>query len=75
MLFGMCQNPVMLFCDNVPPESVECECLCVSARVYAWLRLSVPLVVRSTPLPGPRPSQRVTRGGMQLTSNHTRVTT
>ena len=73
---GMCQNPVMLFWDNVPPESVECGCesLCVSARLCAWLRLSVPLVVRSAPLSGPHPSQMMTRGGMQLTSNHTRVT-
>ena len=71
---GMCQNLVMLFWDNVPPESVECGCLCVSVRLCAWLRLSVPLVVRSAPLSGPHPSQMMTRGGMQLTSNHTRVT-
>jgi len=43
---GMCQNPVMLFWDNVPLESVECGCLCVSARLCAWLRLFVPLAVR-----------------------------
>ena len=68
----MCQNPVMLFRESVPSESV------VGAResvhVCAWLRLSVPLVVRSALLPGPHPSQMMTRGGLQLTSNHTRVT-
>ena len=46
----------------------------MSARLCAWLRLSVPLAVRSAPLSGPHPSQMVTRGGLQLTSNHTRVT-
>ena len=72
---GMCQNPVMLFRDSVPSESVvERESLCMSARLCAWLRLSVPLMVRSALLSGPRSSQMVTRGGLQLTSNHTRVT-
>jgi len=47
----------------------------MSVRLCAWLRLSVPLAVRSAPLSGPRPSQMMTRGGMQLASNHTRVTT
>ena len=71
---GMCQDPVRLFRDSVPTESVGCGCLCVSARLCAWLRLSVPLVVRSAPLSGPHPSQMMTRGGMRLASNHTRVT-
>ena len=43
-------------------------------HVCAWLRLSVPLVVRSVLLSGPHPAQKMTRGGLQLTSNHTRVT-
>ena len=46
----------------------------VSVRLCAWLRLSVPLAVRSAPLSGPHPSQMMTRGGIRLTSNHTRVT-
>ena len=66
---GMCQNPVMLFRESVPSESAM-----GSVRVCAWLRLSVPLVVRSALLSGPHPSQMMTRGGLQLTSNHTRVT-
>ena len=37
--------------------------------VRACLRLSVPLMVRSAPLSGPRPSQMMTRGGMQLTTH------
>ena len=45
-----------------------------SAHVCAWLRLSVPLAVRSALLSGPHPSQMMTRGGLQLTSNHTRIT-
>ena len=52
----------------------ERESLRMSARLCAWLCLSVPLVVRSAPLSGPHPSQMVTRGGLQLTSNHTRAT-
>ena len=55
-------------------SSGERESLRMSARLCAWLRLSVPLVVRSAPLSGPHPSQMMTRGGLQLTSNHTRVT-
>ena len=51
----------------------ERESLCMSARLCAWLRLSVPLVVWSAPLSGPHPSQKMPRGGLQLTSNHTRV--
>jgi len=58
-LSGMCQNPVALFCGNIPPESVKRECL----------RLSVPLTAQSAPLSGPRPSQMMTRGGMQLTTH------
>ena len=58
-LSGMCQNPVVLFCGNVPPESVERECL----------RVSVPSAARSAPLSGLRPSQMMTRGGMQLTTH------
>ena len=58
-LSSMCQNPVALFCGNVPPESAKRECL----------RLSVPLTARSAPLSGPRPSQMMTCGGMQLTTH------
>ena len=76
---GMCQNPVVLFRESVPSESAMgsvrvCACLRLAAPVCAWLRLSVPSVVRSALLSGPHPSQMVTRGGLQLTSNHTRVT-
>ena len=35
----------------------------------------VPFTTRSAPLSWPRPSQMVTRGGMQLTPNRTRATT
>ena len=48
-------------------SSGERESLCMYARLCAWLRLSVPLVVRSALLSGPHPSQMMTRGGMQLT--------
>ena len=43
--------------------------------VGVWVFPSVPFTTRSAPLSGPRPSQTVTRGGMQLTSNRTRATT
>ena len=73
----MCQNPVMLFRDSVPAESESagvCVCPRVSALGCACLYLSVPLVVRSASLSGPHPSQMMTRGGMRLALNHTRVT-
>ena len=40
----------------------ERESLRMSARLCAWLCLSVPLVVRSALLSGPHPSQMMTRG-------------
>ena len=35
-LSGMCQDPVALFCGNVPPESVKRECLRVSVLVCTF---------------------------------------
>ena len=61
----VCQNSVTLLCENVPHS--------VKAWVCVFLR--VPFTTRSAPLSWPRPSQMVTRGGMQLTSNRTRATT
>ena len=66
---GMCQNPVVLFRDSVPAESVVRAW--ESVHVCASLRLAAPVCAL---LSGPHPSQMVTRGGLQLTSNHTRVT-
>ena len=46
----------------------------ISSGERESLRMSVPLAVQSALLSGPHLSQMVTRGGLQLTSNHTRVT-
>ena len=73
--FLACVRTLLCFSETayLQNQQWERESLCMSARLCAWLRLSVPLAVRSALLSGPHPSQMVTRGGLQLTSNHTRV--
>ena len=64
--FLACVRTLLCFSEKayLQNQQWERESLCMSSRLCAWLRLSVPLAVRSALLSGPHPSQMVTRGGL-----------